>query len=77
MKAVHVLPGIDGSLDPGGINVGWERQLNQDPVNGIVVVQFLDLCDEEIFRSVAGKIQVRRVESGLRARLFLVADVNL
>src|SRR4030095_8550054 len=46
METVDILFWIDALENGVLINMPWQRKLNQDPVNGVVFVEFSDLLQQ-------------------------------
>ncbi len=77
MEAVHVLVRVDALQQLGGIEVGGEGQLDQNAVDGRVVVQAVDQRQQFFLGGAGGKIVGLGEEADLFAVLALVRDIDL
>ena len=77
MEAVDVLGGAD-RLDHGVlVEVVGHRQLDEQPVDGVVGVDLGDEREQRLLARVRRQVVIERLESGLPRGLVLAADVDL
>ena len=80
MEAVHILVRVDAS-EHGALlltrDPGWERELDEDAVDGWVGVERVDLVAETLVGDVVGQSNRVSVDAGAFGRSVLVADVDL
>ena len=77
MEAVDVLRRIHRAQNRRLVHVLRERQLHEDPVDGVVGVQLGDELEDLALGRVRREAMVARVDSGLVRRLVLRADVDV
>ena len=76
MKAVHVLVRINGFDDAGGVDVMGKRQLHENAVHTLILIEFLNFGEHGGFRGVGGKAHFDIFNPDFRAGAHLVADVD-
>jgi hypothetical protein len=76
MKAIHVLARIDGPDDGLLVQVFGERHLDENAMNGRVVVQFGDVGQQGLHGGVVGKLQLEGVEAEFAAFPVLGTDIS-
>jgi hypothetical protein len=77
MEPVHVLRRIDRSQHRRLVHVIRQRELHEDPVDGVVRVQVRDELEDLALGRIGGKAVVPRVDPCLLGRLVLRADVRV
>ena len=70
MKTIHILTGIYGVDDRVARDVPGQRQLHQDAIYSIVIVQPLHLAYEVLLSNVCIKTQQCRVETPSSLQCF-------
>src|ERR1051326_3690759 len=68
MKGINILGRIDRFDDPRVINLFWQRQLNQNPVNLVVAIQALYNSKQLIRRNRVSQLDLLRVDPNFLAR---------
>ena len=77
VEPVDVLRGIDRLDHLGLVEVGRQRQLDEDPVDGVVGVQLGEELKELVLRRVRREPKVVRVDADGRRGLVLAGDVDV
>mmetsp|Transcript_26485 Transcript_26485/g.52756 ORF Transcript_26485/g.52756 Transcript_26485/m.52756 type:complete len:212 (+) Transcript_26485:933-1568(+) len=77
MEPVHVLPVVHGAGDAALVDVGGERQLDEDAVDFGVSVELSDHGDHLVLGHTLGIFVSVRCDARLLARLLLHAHVGL
>ncbi|MCY1431460.1 hypothetical protein D9M71_474280 [compost metagenome] len=77
MEAVHILVRANALEQQRGVQVCRQRQLQQDAVDGRVVIEAVDQLGQGLLRGFAGQVERLRNEADLFAVLALVRDIDL
>jgi hypothetical protein len=77
VEGVHVLGGGDQLLDGSRVEVVRQRQLHEDAVDGVVLVEVGDLRLEVGLGGVGGEDDLAAEHAGRLRRTMLHADVDL
>src|SRR5690554_5454448 len=76
MKAVHVLVRANALEQLGGVQVGGQRQLYQDAVDGRVIIEPIDQRQQLFLSGVGGQVVGKGDEAHLFTVLALVRDID-
>ena len=76
MKAIDILARVDCIHDTGRIETGGQRQLHQNAVHGLVVVEQIDQRQQVRLAGRCRQVVRERGDAGLGRRLAFVAHVN-
>ena len=77
MEAVNVFGWRNSLNHLLRFNVGRQRQLHQDAMNGWIAVERVDACEQGVFRHVGRVLLQHRVQAAFLTGLDLVAHVDL
>src|SRR5690606_36455619 len=76
MEPVDVLAWIDRHQYLLSVDLFWQRKLNDEAVDIVVVVELADLFEQFSFRGCAWHFDQRRFETDTLARLTLTSDIG-
>ena len=71
------MTGPTDAQDEALVDVVRQRQLHEDPVDGVVGVQLGDEREQVVLAGLGRQMMVVRLDPGLAGRLVLLADVDL
>ena len=76
-KAVHILLRRDGVNNGLLVDLGRQRQLHQNTVDGDILRQLFHLGQQRLLRGVGGQVDAAALNAALRAVVDLAADIDL